>query len=58
MDCHMDVTKQTLMQRFLLFIKWFPLYSQPYYRNAILAFKCMHGHAPEYVSTISPNFLM
>ena len=36
MDCHMDVTKQTLMQSlFVLFIKWFPLYSQPYYQNTI-----------------------
>ena len=33
-------------------LKWLPVSSQLYYRNAILAFKCMCGRAPEYVSTI------
>ena len=31
--------------------RWLPVSSQLYYRNAILAFKCMFGRAPEYLST-------
>ena len=31
--------------------RWLPVSSQLYYRNAILAFKCMNGCAPEYLST-------
>jgi len=33
-------------------LKWLPVSSQLYYRNAILAFKCMHGCTPECLSTI------
>ena len=32
-------------------LRWLPVSSQLYYRNAILAFKCMYGRAPEYLST-------
>ena len=32
-------------------LKWLPVSSQLYYRSAILALKCMTGHAPEYLST-------
>ena len=32
-------------------LTWLPVSSQLYYRNAILAFKCMCGRAPEYLST-------
>ena len=31
--------------------RWLPVSSQLHYRNAILAFKCMYGRAPEYLST-------
>ena len=31
-------------------LRWLPVSSQVYYRNAILAFKCMNGPAPEYLS--------
>ena len=33
-------------------LKWLPVSSQLYYRNTILAFKCMNCRAPEYLSTI------
>lgn len=33
-------------------LKWLPVSSQLYYRNTILAFKCMNCLAPEYLSTI------
>ena len=29
-------------------LSWFPVKDQLYYRQAIMAFKCMTGHAPEY----------
>ena len=32
-------------------LSWLPVSSQPYYRNALLAFKCMNGRVPEYLST-------
>ena len=32
-------------------LRWLPVSSQLYYRNAILAFKCMYCRAPEYLST-------
>ena len=32
-------------------LKRLPVFSQLYYRNAILAFKCMCGRAPEYLSS-------
>ena len=31
-------------------LKWLPVASELYYRNAIMAFKCMTGCAPEYLS--------
>ena len=31
-------------------LKWLPVAKQLYYRNAIVAFKCMTGSAPEYLS--------
>ena len=30
-------------------LSWLPVSSQLYYRNALLAFKCMNGCAPEYL---------
>lgn len=32
-------------------LKWLPVYRQLYYRSANLAFKCMTGCAPEYLSS-------
>ena len=32
-------------------LSWLPVSSQLYYRNALLAFKCMNGRAPEYLRT-------
>ena len=32
-------------------LSWLPVSSQLYYRNALLAFKCMNSRAPEYLST-------
>ena len=32
-------------------LSWLPVSSQLYYRNALLALKCMNGRAPEYLST-------
>ena len=32
-------------------LKWLPVASELYYRNAIIAFKCMTGCAPEYLSS-------
>jgi hypothetical protein len=32
-------------------LKWLPVAKQLYYRSAIMAFKCMTGCAPEYLST-------
>ena len=31
-------------------LNWLPLANQLYYRSATMAFKCMTGHAPEYLS--------
>jgi hypothetical protein len=36
---------------FLKELKWLPVASQLYYRSAIMAFKCMTGSAPEYLSS-------
>ena len=32
-------------------LKWLPVKLQLYYRDAILAYKCMNGHAPPYLSS-------
>ena len=32
-------------------LNWLPVANQLYYRSAIMAFKCMAGHAPEYLSS-------
>ena len=32
-------------------LRWLPVKSQRYYRDAVLAFKCMTGQAPAYLST-------
>ena len=32
-------------------LKWLPVASELYYHNAIMAFKCMTGCAPEYLSS-------
>ena len=32
-------------------LRWLTVSSQLHYGNAILAFKCMNGHAPAYLST-------
>ena len=32
-------------------LNWLPVANQLYYRSAIMAFKCMTGHAPEYLSS-------
>ena len=32
-------------------LKWLPVKLQLYYRDAILAYKCMNGHAPSYLSS-------
>ena len=35
----------------LKYLKWLPVKLQLYYRDAILAYKCMNGHAPSYLSS-------
>ena len=32
-------------------LSWFPVKDQLYYRQAIMAFKCMTSHAPEYLTS-------
>ena len=32
-------------------LSWFPVKDQLYYRQAIMAFNCMTGHAPEYLTS-------
>ena len=32
-------------------LNWLPVANQLYYRSATMAFKCMTGHAPEYLSS-------
>ena len=32
-------------------LSWLPVKDQLYYRQAIMAFKCMTGHAPEYLTS-------
>ena len=32
-------------------LRWLPVACQLYFQNAILAFKCMNGRAPEYLSS-------
>ena len=32
-------------------LSWFPVKGQLYYRQAIMAFKCMTSHAPEYLTS-------
>ena len=32
-------------------LKWLPVKLQLYYRDAVLAYKCMNGHAPSYLSS-------
>ena len=36
---------------FLKELRWLPVASKLFYRNAIMAFKCMSGCAPEYLSS-------
>ena len=32
-------------------LSWLPVKDQLYYRQAIMAFKCMTGHTPEYLTS-------
>ena len=39
-------------------LRWLPVASELFYRDAIMAFKCMSGCAPEYLSSQLLNVLM
>ena len=44
-------TKYDHVTPLLRSLYWLPVKDQLYYRQAIMAFKCMTGHAPEYLTS-------
>ena len=46
-----NVKKYDQISLVLRNLRWLPVKTNPYYRDATLTFKCMMGHAPEYLTS-------